>query len=136
MKAGTGHIEKKTAHEARPERTQAGRVYVPAVDIVENADELTIFAEMPGVDGKAIDIQFENGLLTIRGSVFRREAPHRLLIQEYGVGDYERSFQVSDAIDSDRITAEYAHGVLTVHLRKADAVRPKRIPIKVGESSA
>ena len=55
----------------------------------------------------------------------------RCLLREYGVGDYYRSFQVSEAIDAGKISAEYADGVLTLHLPKAEAVKPRKIAVSV-----
>jgi HSP20 family protein len=51
---------------------------------------------------------------------------------EYGVGDFFRSFTIPPEVDVNRITAEFTMGVLTVHLPKIEAVRPKKIPIKGG----
>jgi len=120
------------AHEVRSaERTRGGRAYRPNVDIFETADELTVLADMPGVKGDEIDINFENGLLTIHGRVQDRQpAEQRYLLREYGIGDFYRTFQVGEAVDTDGISAEYKDGVLTLHLPKVEAVRPRRIEVK------
>ena len=95
------------------ERTRNGCCYRPDVDIVEQNDELLVLADMPGAKSDAIDLKFEDGTLEIRAAVApRRGDGENCLLQEYGVGDYYRSFQVSEAIDAGKISAEYADGVL------------------------
>ena len=53
-------------------------------------------------------------------------------MQEYGVGDYFRTFQVSEAVNAAKISAQYADGVLTLHLPKVEAVKPRKIAVNVG----
>jgi HSP20 family protein len=114
------------------ERTRSGVTYRPVVDIVEKADELAIYADMPGVKPDAIDIHFEDRTLTIHGRVEPRQgAKTTYLLQEYGVGDFHRVFQVSEVIDSTKIAAEYTNGVLMLHLPKVEAVRPRKIEVQV-----
>jgi len=125
-------ISKPTQREAKPtEQTRGGRQYQPGVDIVERADELALYADMPGVGSGGFDISFENGLLTIHGRVQERQAaPTALLLEEYGVGDFHRTFQVSESIDANRITAEYSNGVLTLHLPKAESAKVRKIAVR------
>jgi HSP20 family protein len=112
------------------ERTRTGRCYRPSVDILEQAEELLVLADVPGAKGDAIDVKFEDGTLEIHAGVTPRHRDgESCLLQEYGVGDYYRSFQISEAIDAGRISAEYAEGVLTLHLPKAEAVKPRKIAV-------
>lgn len=114
------------------ETARATRTYRPPVDIIERGDELMILADMPGVPADQLEIQFEDGMLTIHGHVPRRQDESvRYLMQEYGEGDFYRSFQVSEAVDPTRITAELSCGVLTLHLPKVDAIKPRKIEVKV-----
>jgi HSP20 family protein len=129
--SATQTIEKKTARQMQAEPTHSGRVYLPAVDIVERDDELTIIADMPGTSADGVDVQFENGLLTIYGRVAPRDVPEsRCLLCEYGLGDFRRTFEIGELIDSQRIAADYADGVLTVHLPKVAAARPRKIEVR------
>jgi len=117
--------------EVTAERLRNDAVYTPSVDIRETPDELTVLADMPGLRSEDIEIKFENGMLTIHGELSPRQGENtRFLRREYGVGCYERSFQVGEVIDSEKIAAEYADGVLTLHLPKVPAARPRRIAIK------
>jgi HSP20 family protein len=104
--------------------------YSPRVDVVETPDELTVYADLPGVRPEDLDIRFENGELTIHAKVQPRYEKGEFLLQEYGVGDFYRTFTISEEIDSDKITAELKQGVLVLHLPKREAVKPKRITVK------
>ncbi len=122
----------KTAAEqtSAAEQTRCGYCYRPNVDIVERADELLVLADVPGAKSDAIDIDFEDGTLEIRAPVAKCECESATcLTHEYGVGDYYRSFRVSEAVDAAKISAEYADGVLTLHLPKAEALKPRKIAV-------
>lgn len=111
-----------------------GRSFQPHVDIVEDSDGLTVLADMPGVRSEDVDIQFENGQLTIFGRVAPRTIDGaRCMSQEYGVGDFQRSFQVSERVDSERITAALNNGVLTLRLPKTTAAKPRKIAVTTRE---
>lgn len=113
------------------EPTRARRVYSPPVDIIEQKDGLCLLLDMPGVDPAGVDVQYENGLLTIRGKVEPREHDQATyLLREYGTGDYYRSFTVGEGIDAAKIEAECKNGVLKLHLPKAEAFKPRKIEVK------
>ncbi len=115
------------------ENTHSGQCYVPAVDIVERADELVLTADVPGAAADGIDIRYEDGELRIHAPVKPRgNGDRRYLLNEYGIGDYYRSFRIGQSIDAARIAAECVDGVLTLHLPKVEAVKPRRIAVKVG----
>ncbi len=116
---------------SRVEHTRNRAHFRPSVDIVETADELLVMADMPGASAESIDIRFENGSLSIHGKVAdRQDAGAAFLLREYEVGDFHRMFEVSEMIDPERIHAEYKLGVLTLHLPKADAAKPRKIAVK------
>lgn len=122
--------ESKT--ETAPERTRGGRHYRPNVDILELSDELLLLADMPGVKPGEIDVRFEDGELSIYGPIAARQAPETdYLLMEYGVGDFYRTFRVSEHIDSTKIRAEYSEGVLRLHLPKVEAAKPRKIQVEV-----
>jgi len=113
------------------EHTRSGVCFRPNVDIVELPDELLVLADMPGTKSEDTDIDFENGNLTIHARVAPRQPEGtQFLLREYEIGDFYRTFQVSEAIDANHITAEYANGVLTLHLPKAEAAKPRRIQVR------
>jgi HSP20 family molecular chaperone IbpA len=113
------------------ERTKSRKVYTPDVDIIERKDDIVVTADMPGVDDKSIDITLEKNVLTIYGAVEpEMPANHRLAASEYGVGDYQRSFTLTDEIDREKIQASVNNGVLKIILPKAEAVKTRKIPVK------
>jgi HSP20 family molecular chaperone IbpA len=127
----TREIQKKEAElEKGVERTRARRVFTPAVDIIEKENDILLVADMPGVDEKSVDITLEKDQLTIHGTV-EPEIPesHRLALSEYGVGDYERTFTISNEIDREHITANVRDGVLRLTLPKAEVAKTKKIPV-------
>ncbi len=109
--------------------------FTPAVDIIEAADEFRLIADVPGVRAEDVDIAYKNGRLTLRAAVRERpEAPNRrLLRREYAVGDFHRSFTVGEGIDTQKIDATVADGVLTVRLPKARAAKLHRVPVRSAE---
>ena len=126
-------VQVNRSEEARGERTRGGRVYRPHVDILEQKDELTLVADMPGVKSESIDIHFEDGVLTLQGKIEPRYRENvNFLLCEYGIGDFYRTFRLSEHIDAQRIHAECVQGVLTVHLPKVEAAKPRKIEVRAG----
>lgn len=119
----------KTATET-PETTTGGRIYRPLSDIVETDEGVTLMLEMPGVAAEDVDVTFEKRVLTIRGKV-QPTTPEKLQLAyaEYGEGDFERSFTLSDDFDPEKINASVSHGVLTVTLPRAAEAQPKKIAV-------
>ncbi|MFN3603114.1 MAG: Hsp20/alpha crystallin family protein [Leptonema sp. (in: bacteria)] len=107
------------------------RIYTPAVDILENQDSYILFVEMPGCSEKDVDITVERNILKIYGKV-QHQIPegYRLFYSEYGIGDYERTFELSDEINQENIEATLKDGILKLVLPK---VQPsvKKINVKI-----
>jgi HSP20 family molecular chaperone IbpA len=130
--ADESSLDKPASDEvSSAEHTRSGTYYRPNVDILERDDELVVLADVPGTAGGDIDVDFEDGMLSIHAKVKPRQDENtEYLIREYGVGDYYRTFRVSESIDPSKITAEYADGVLTLHLPKAESTKPRKIAVK------
>ncbi|HEU0221097.1 MAG TPA: Hsp20/alpha crystallin family protein [Paracoccaceae bacterium] len=113
------------------ESTRGVRVFRPLVDIRESDSEVILAVEMPGVGPDDVEIELDRRVLTIRGRG-RLTSPEgfRLIYAEYGEGDYERSFTLSDEIDRAAIRAAMRNGLLTLTLPRAGAAKPKRIEVK------
>jgi HSP20 family molecular chaperone IbpA len=114
-----------------PEATREGRVFRPLTDIAERDGAISLIMEMPGVARDDIDITLEGRVLTISGRAGdTRPEKLRLTHAEYGEGDYERAFTLSQDLDPDRIEATMKNGLLTVTLPRAEAAKPKKIAVK------
>jgi HSP20 family protein len=115
------------------ERTKDRRTYIPEVDILEDANNLYIYADMPGADDKGVNITLENDILTIEAQVGELKFDkHNVTYTEYGIGDYYRAFTLNEAFERDKIEAKMKNGVLSIVLPKAEAIKTRNIPIKVG----
>lgn len=106
----------------------------PSVDVQETAEAFIVTAELPGVNSDDVRIQVENNMLIISGEKKQEERVEedRYFRIERAYGTFQRSFKLPSTVDADRINATYKDGVLTIHLPKAEAARPKEIPISVG----
>lgn len=114
-----------------PETTHGGRIYAPLTDIIETEDGISLMLEMPGVASDDVNLTLEKRVLTIRGKVRLTQSDKlRLSYAEYGEGDYERAFTLSEDFDPDRIEAVTQNGVLTVKMPRAKATQPRRIAVK------
>jgi HSP20 family molecular chaperone IbpA len=107
------------------------RFLAPAVDIYETPEGLTVLADLPGVEKDGLTVTVERGTLTIEGRVpetAKTEAAYR----EFTLGSYYRQFTLGNEVDRDRITAELSNGVLRLWLPRADAHKPRQIPVVTG----
>jgi HSP20 family molecular chaperone IbpA len=130
MADNTALVQKNRAEQTTPETTWGGAYFTPRVDILETADELTLFADLPGVRAEDLDIRYENGELLVHGKVRPRQSGNQMWLNEYEVGDFYRAFTISESIDSNSISAECKNGVLLVHLPKMEHVKPKQITVR------
>lgn len=104
----------------------------PPVDVIEDAGGITLIADLPGVPKDKLALQVEADTLTIEGEVALNvpegmEAAHA----ELNIPRYRRVFTLSKELDADKISAELAHGVLTLRIPKAEHAQPRRIEVKV-----
>lgn len=125
--------QKQEVAEAEAERTRDRKAFVPRTDIYENGDAITIVTDMPGVDENSLDITLEKGVLTINGYI-EPELPegYALTYAEYEIGDYQRSFKLSNEIDQEGIQATLKDGVLRLVLPKVGPAQARKIEIKAG----
>lgn len=108
------------------ERQTPRRAYVPAVDLYEGESEVDLVVDVPGVPEGGVDLNIEKNVLTLTavpadGVI----AGKKLAYSEYGVGEYRRSFVLSDEIDREHITASLKDGVLRIKLPKSAPVTKK-----------
>jgi HSP20 family protein len=101
------------------------------LDVTSTKDELVVEAALPGVKPEDVDITIENGTLTIHGqtSEERREGEGDYLVQEIRRGEFSRSVTLPSGLEPDKATASFDNGVLTLHVPKAEQVKPRQIRI-------
>lgn len=124
----------ETELAAAEEKTREEERYVaPAVDIYEASDGLTVVADLPGVAASDLNVQVDNGVLTIqgKGSTAMNGPDTAYLWREYRLKNFWRQFQLSDEVDQTKIKADLKNGVLTLFLPKAEAAKPRKIEVKV-----
>jgi HSP20 family protein len=123
-------VQQKREVESKQETTIPARVFVPATDIFETDEALTVILEMPGIDKDKVDVKVENDVLQIEGWIdFSRYEGLQPVYTEYNIGNYARSFQLSSKIDQDRISAELRDGVMTLVLPKSEKAKPRKIAV-------
>lgn len=113
-------------------RAETSLTYQPNVDICDCGAEVMLVADIPGARRDGIEVSFEDGILSVQAAVPPREAAGRSVLQEYGIGDYRRSFRLGDDFDASQITADYRNGVLTIRVPRLAAVRPRKIEVRAG----
>jgi HSP20 family molecular chaperone IbpA len=134
IKSDDANVHKQeSATPQGSERIQARKIYVPLVDIVETSDALVLVSELPGVDQNGVDVVIEKNVLTIRGKV-DDHVPQgfKLSYEEYGIGDYERTFTLPNEIDRDRVQAMMKDGVLKLTLPKVKQAAARKVAVTAG----
>lgn len=116
---------------SKEEKDLMTRSWAPSVDIYENENEVTLCAEIPGVDEKDVEIKVEDNTLILKGErKFEKEAKeenyHRI---ERSYGSFFRSFALPGYIDQDRIEAEHENGVLRIRMPKKPELKPRKVKI-------
>lgn len=123
---------------AGPLGTRAGAAagFVPRMDVTETDKDLTLTAELAGLDEKDVEVTLQDDVLTIKGEkkTERQEKDHRCCLSERSYGSFSRSIALPDNVDTNSIDASFKKGVLTVRLAKTavEAPKAKKIDIKTG----
>jgi HSP20 family protein len=114
-------------------RAASGFAAVPAVDVSETDKAYEITAELPGMDEKNVEVKLANGVLTIKGEKQDEKEEKRkdYYMRERSFGSFERTFQVPDGVDADKIAANFKKGVLTVTLPKSEQAQKAEKKIAV-----
>jgi HSP20 family molecular chaperone IbpA len=129
-KSITNSVEQRTP-ERREETRSTERYLSPAVDIVETEEGLTLTADLPGVGKESLEIGIDKGILTIQGKADSGIRSNEIY-REFQLMSFYRQFQLPEVIDQGKTVAEYANGVLTLRLFKAEAAKPRRIEVQAG----
>lgn len=116
---------------ARVVRPEQRLLFTPTIDIFNTEEGLVLRADLPGVCVERLDLQIEDNKLTLFGRV-QENLPDgvRMLHREYQVGDFYRSFILSDEVAYDRITAKMNAGVLEITLPRLPRAQPRKIHVQ------
>jgi HSP20 family protein len=111
-----------------------GGQWLPTLDVSETADEITVHAEVPGVDPKGLEITVTGNRLTIAGEKRddRVQTGQGIHTSERRYGSFRRSIELASDVDPDEIKADCVQGVLTLKLKKVQAAKARRIAVKQG----
>lgn len=107
----------------------AGWPVVPPANIYAREDEYLVELEMPGVTRETLEISIEANELTVRGRPNDAQAPGKLIYSETNGRHFQRSFELSNDVDSARIRGDLHQGVLCLHLPKAKQAKPRKIKV-------
>ncbi|HRX83420.1 MAG TPA: Hsp20/alpha crystallin family protein [Phycisphaerae bacterium] len=114
-----------------PAGTEGMGAWLPAFEVSETGDAVTVKAELPGVDPQDVDVTVSGNILTISGEK-REESEKREGVTyrcERRFGRFQRSIELPTAVDADNVTAENANGVLTVRLPRSESARPRKVKV-------
>lgn len=123
-------VKEKKELQGKDEKTVPGKFFLPYTDIYETDSALVVVMEMPGVEKNDIDIKLEKNKLTVEGHIdFENYKTYKPVYTEYNVGHFSRSFTLSNQIDTAKIDAKVADGVLTLNLPKVKEAAPRKIAV-------
>ena len=118
---------------------QSGSARAPRfmpMDLYRSGDHYVLHADLPGIDPGSVDVNVENNVLTIAAERSERtEEGVQWIASERFTGRYLRQLSLGDGIDSDKISATYANGVLTVTLPVAERAKPRKVSIAVDDTA-
>ncbi|WP_444813336.1 Hsp20/alpha crystallin family protein [Variovorax saccharolyticus] len=119
------------ANLRRGEHRAGENALMPPVDVIEDASGITLFADLPGVSRDRLQLQIEAGTLTIEAEL-DLDLPSGLQSShtEVGLGRFHRMFTLSPELDTSKVSAELAHGVLKLTIPKAEHAKPRRISVR------
>lgn len=123
---------KNSENNAHPrEETRSAEKFIrPAVNIIETEEGLVLVADMPGATKESLDVNVEKGILTISAPT-QDKVPGTPTYREFEMGSYYRQFSIPESLDHEKAKAEYVNGVLILRVPRAQALKPKRIAVKV-----
>lgn len=113
------------------EETRSNERYIrPAVNIIEDDEGLVLTADIPGAVKESLDINVEKGILTISAPA-GHAVPGTQVYREFELANYYRQFTIPESLDHEKACADFANGILTLRVPKAEIAKPKRIAIQV-----
>lgn len=108
------------------------RTWMPALEVTDTESEVVVKAEVPGMSSKDVHVALTGNRLTLSGEKeeTKEEKSEFCYINERTFGSFQRTVELPEGVDPDRVTAEQTDGVLTVRIGKLKTAKPKHIPVK------
>ena len=134
MSAAKQEVAKRESTEVQAAKArEESLALAPAVDIYENAQGITVQADMPGVSKDGLSIHADRNSLVIEGNaVIDVPAAMEAIHADVQATRYRRSFALSGELDAERIEATLKDGVLTLRIPKRAEFRPRKVEVRVG----
>ena len=106
----------------------------PKVNVYEYENKVGVVAEIPGIDKKNLDVEVEDGVMTIKGSKhgFDEDTEATVLRRELKHSAFERKFTLGESLDGDDIKANFKDGILSIEIPKIEPEKPKKTFVKIG----
>jgi HSP20 family molecular chaperone IbpA len=123
--------------DTAPEKAQVGSreepALLPPVDVIEDGQGITLYADLPGVPKDKLNVRVEGDQLSLEGEIaLALPAGMQAHHAEVRLTRYRRAFTLSKELDADKVSAEFAHGQLRVRIPKAEHAQPRKITVKIG----
>ena len=124
-------VTRRAASAPSSSRGRNEAALLPPVDVIEDATGITLYADVPGLSKERLELNVEADTLTIEGEL-DLSLPEGMQAShvEVGVGRYRRVFTLGKELDTAKVTAELANGVLTLRIPRAEHAQPRRIEVK------
>ena len=124
------HAQRHMMRKLMERSLNSERVLSFPMEMTATKDEFTLTALLPGLSEESVNLQFNNGVLTIDGEYLDASAEGvEILFSELPVGRFSRAIEINEPVVSEKIEASMKNGVLTIHLPKAEEAKPKSIKI-------
>jgi HSP20 family molecular chaperone IbpA len=123
--------ENKSALTKKEETRTPEEYITPMVDIYETDEGLTLLADLPGVSSEGLDVKVKDDILTIQAHA-EHQSNGNSLYREFDILNYFRQFQLSERVDTNKISAQFQEGVLKLYLPKAEEAKPRKIEVITG----
>jgi HSP20 family protein len=109
------------------------KLWAPAVDIIDEKDQIRVKADLPGMKREDIEVNLENDILTVRGEKKEeKEVKEKDVVRcERYYGSFHRAFSLPTSVDASKVNAVYKDGVLEITLPKKEGAKPKQIKVDV-----
>jgi HSP20 family protein len=112
----------------REPKERAVPTLMPPVDVYETESQFVLVADMPGVPADGVEVLIERDALVVRGRAERSTSDPDY--REFDLGEYRRTFLITEDLDTESISARLTDGVLRVEIQKSDRLKPKKIPVR------